>query len=213
MKLPKDKILLHGVLVDKGHPTKAVITNHYGHTVNSEVPVTGVFQNNHVTYLFDIMEESIDLDYEYTADEFTRDKVQEITNILDGYNHTKDYQNLQELVEELQERYALDYYSGTQWLLGFKRTDDPDLAWYWLSTLGYGYYPDPNAECCAIIGEVYTQVVDSEYVLRGDLCSPCYPGQVDADSEGFYLGYSLPPDYFDEDDPIVKRIRRREDDC
>jgi len=56
------------------------------------------------------------------------------------------------------------------------------------------YIPDLEGEYSAIVGEVYTQVIHSKWGVKGNLCSPCYPGQVDPDSEGPYTGYSLPPD-------------------
>ena len=37
---------------------------------------------------------------------------------------------------------------------------------------------------------------NGDYTRRGALCSPCYPGQVDLDTPGDYLGYDLPPDIY-----------------
>jgi hypothetical protein len=54
------------------------------------------------------------------------------------------------------------------------------------------YEPDTNGEFAAIEREDVTQIVWSKYTKRGALCSPCYPGQVDLDSDGQYLGYILP---------------------
>lgn len=56
------------------------------------------------------------------------------------------------------------------------------------------YEPDPKAEYSAIVGETYTQVVRSTWTSRCALCSPCFPGQGDLDSEGEFLAYTLPPD-------------------
>jgi hypothetical protein len=58
------------------------------------------------------------------------------------------------------------------------------------------YSPDKTGEYSAICGEFYTQVVYSKYTKRTSLCSPCYPGQGDLDSEGEYLVYDLPTELY-----------------
>ena len=65
----------------------------------------------------------------------------------------------------------------------------------WILDTKTGQYDiDYNGEFSAIENEDTTQIVYSKYTKRGALCSPCYPGQVDLDSDGIYLGYTL-PDY------------------
>lgn len=54
------------------------------------------------------------------------------------------------------------------------------------------YEVSKDAEFAAIISESVTQIVFSKFTKRGALCSPCYPGQVDLDSDGDFLGYDLP---------------------
>ena len=94
-----------------------------------------------------------------------------------------DYENwLKENVNEED----LDYYESgpdTTYLLGDWLKDEEDK-----------YYPDPAGEYAAICGEIYTQVVFSKYTKKCALCSPCYPGQGDLDSEGEFLAYTLPAD-------------------
>lgn len=53
---------------------------------------------------------------------------------------------------------------------------------------------DPEAEYSAIAWSPYTQVLRSKHTKRCGLCSPCFPGQGDLDSEGEYLTYDLPAD-------------------
>ena len=118
-KIPKEKMLLHGSLVDKEHPTKAVITNHYGVTVNSEEPVTCVFQNNHVEYLFDDMYNTVDLDYEWALNEYLQEKVQAIKDLLEDFNYEEDRSRLYDLVAEIEDQ-EIDLDSTTEWLIGFK---------------------------------------------------------------------------------------------
>lgn len=69
------------------------------------------------------------------------------------------------------------------------------------------YDIDPKAEYSAIVSETYVQVVKSGYGIRCALCSPCYPGQGDADTAGDFLCYSVPPDVVgDSDDELKARI-------
>lgn len=56
------------------------------------------------------------------------------------------------------------------------------------------YEPSKDCKFAAIVRESVTQVVKSKYTQKGALCSPCYPGQVDLDSDGDFLGYTLPED-------------------
>jgi hypothetical protein len=56
------------------------------------------------------------------------------------------------------------------------------------------YEPDKTGEFAAIVRETVVQVVWSKFTARGNVCSPCYPGQIDLDSEGEFLAYTL-PDY------------------
>lgn len=56
----------------------------------------------------------------------------------------------------------------------------------------YVWGPDKTGEFAAICREDVIQVVYSIKTKRGALCSPCYPGQVDLDSPGDFLGYCLP---------------------
>lgn len=187
-----------------------MIENHYGHVVDSEVPVTGVFQNNHVEWLWEDMHDMVCLADEDIQNEYIGEKITTIHNFLENYEHDHDYDKLCMYLEEL-DNPDLDSSDTSDWLIGFKKTDECKGAWYWFDNLGHGYIPDPDAECSAIVGEVYTQVVASKWVLRGALCSPCYPGQVDADY-GDFMAYSLPPDYFEDNNPMITnhRIRRLE---
>jgi len=95
---------------------------------------------------------------------------------LDNHNHNEDYCELCEFYES----------DNDTILIGSWKKDNA----------GY-YIPDESGEYSAIVGECYTQVVWSKHVkAEGALCSPCYPGQVDADSinQGEFLFYALPDD-------------------
>ena len=80
-----------------------------------------------------------------------------------------------------------DFFESDTWLIGDWILDSDGL---------YDY--DPNGEYAAIVRESTTQVIYSKYTRRSGLCSPCYPGQADNDSEGDYLSYDLPPGAYDQ---------------
>ena len=186
-----------------------MLTNHYGVTVDSEEPTTGVFQNNRVDWLGDEMAGGTDLDYLSAYDDVVADRISKIQNLIDGYDHCHDYSRLQALVLDLDgDVPELDCLESNQSIIGFHQVKVKEDAWHWFDNLGYGYAPDPEAEYSAIIGEVYTQVVKSKWAIKGALCSPCYPGQVDVDTEGEFLGYSFPPDIFEDKPEFTSRIYR-----
>ena len=190
-----------------------MITNHYGITVNSMVPVTGVFQNNYVDCLMEeIQGDSIDLDYEGAFDYFIAEetsKIQKILDEIDGENLEASCENIKDICEMLENPDGqIGYGDSLEWLIGFKKTRIKNKAWYWFDDLKYGYEPDETAEYSAIVGEIYTQVVKSKWLIKCALCSPSYPGQGDADSEGEFLAYSLPPELF-EDHATTERIYRK----
>ena len=59
------------------------------------------------------------------------------------------------------------------------------------------YDYDSNGEFAAIVRESETQVIFSRYTKRVTLCSPCFPGQGDLDSDGGYLAYDLPMEAYE----------------
>ena len=149
-----------------------MIRNHYGITVDSEKPVTGVFTNNQIEFLSD--------------------------EIFSGDNIQLAWENYQEeIFPEKPEEYPDTNYDD--FLIGFVEAKDKEKAWYWFPKRKIGYMPDEKAEYSAIVRESTTQVVQSKWFIRGALCSPCYPGQVDADSIGEFLAYSFPPDVIGEE--------------
>ena len=190
--------------------------NHYGVTVDTSKPTTGVFQNNHIDFLGDDLANSISVGYQEMLDEFVGDRLQILQNFLDRYdpNVSEVNEKVTTALEELQNPYAhLDHCSCSEPnLIGFIPTDKESESWYWFRNLHYGYIPDPEAEFSAIVGEIYTQVIASKYILRGNLCSPCYPGQVDADSNGEILAFSFPKDSFEKDNLIFPRIFHKDVD-
>ena len=70
----------------------------------------------------------------------------------------------------------------------------------WLQDEQGKYYPDESGEFAAIESEFVFQIVYSKFTARGALCSPCFIGQVDLDSDGEFLGYTLPAELLRKDD-------------
>jgi len=70
----------------------------------------------------------------------------------------------------------------------------------WLKDAEGLYYPDESGNYAAIVrtDSNVTQVVFSKTIKKCALCSPCYPGQADLDSNGNFSAYDLPDDFYRE---------------
>lgn len=188
-------------------------------------PVTGVINNNSVSWLYEEIDSSgIDLSYyEHMAN----------CPICNGYN--EEGEELSEGEEE--ECNDLEFLEGGDYLLGYRVLEEEELANYTeeeLSELDYTegvyknfyYVPLPDSEYKAIVrGDSHTtQVIESQYVMRVSYCSPCYPNQGDLDApsslplsplvfhSGMYsvpysvYAYSLPPSFYEKGEDIRERI-------
>jgi hypothetical protein len=83
-----------------------------------------------------------------------------------------------------------DCYEQSVTLIGFKELPlDQQLD-------GARFEPDDQAPYSAIVrhDSNVMQVVRSRWLVQGHYCSPCYPGQVDGDTPGIYLGYAPDPE-------------------
>jgi hypothetical protein len=81
-----------------------------------------------------------------------------------------------------------DYWDGYEQrsiLIGFKEANGK-------------YVEDETADYSAIVSLDFAggvvQVTRSKFYIKGAMCSPCFPGQVDADTEGDILAYALDPE-------------------
>lgn len=146
--------------------------NHWGKWVNSDEPVTGVLSANSIAW-------------EWVTDEICL-TCEEIQREIES----------DESLDEDEKQSELDFMEcdgshtkiiGDAWML-----DTKDQK--------YDVIKDnPELEFAAIVRETVIQVVWSKFTQRGALCSPCYPGQVDLDSKGEFLGYTLPKYLLGED--------------
>lgn len=95
---------------------------------------------------------------------------------------------------------CLDGVDGHTYIIGFELNDKTGK-----------YEIDKSAEFSAIMGEVYTQVVHSQYILDCAMCSPCYSNQGDLDTPGDFPTYAIPPEYFGEFDwyptDLIRKIK------
>ena len=148
-----------------------VVINHWGIWVNSEIPTTGVFGNNEIEFLLD--DPYIDLQHE--------EHKEECENCREG--DSCDWED----------------FSDSTKLIGFEECDLGDLECiFQFKVQNKGLRINRKAEYSVIIHEATSQVLHSEWCIKGALCSPCYPGQVDAGTPGEFLGYAFPPDVVGE---------------
>lgn len=139
--------------------------NHWGKWVSSDKPVTGVVSSNNIAWEY--IDDEICLTCEQAWKEIEQD------DSMDEDEKQDEYDNF--MCDSSHEKII-----GNAWLLDTK-------------TSKYSVITDnPELEFAAIVNETTIQVVWSKYTKRGALCSPCYPGQVDLDSDGEFLGYTLP---------------------
>lgn len=54
------------------------------------------------------------------------------------------------------------------------------------------FEPDRDGEFSAIVGEQYVQFVWSRHTKKCGICSPCFPGQADLNSDGDFHAYYMP---------------------
>lgn len=160
--------------------------NHWGKWVDSNEPVTGVRNANNIAYLWDVQPE-IDLGYESAKVEFMAQQLAQFQHDH-GYDQTPSVDLVLEWETAFDDQCELEGYNSDRYLIGD-----------WLRDDNGQYEPSPNGEYSAIVNtDVNTvQIVRSGWVRYGALCSPCYPGQVDLDTDGEFLGYELPPDRYE----------------
>lgn len=142
-----------------------------GEMISLLVPATGVFSTNALEWVWEDAGEGIDLAWE---------------------NHIRT-------CRRLHHDHCGPDASGTA-LIGFRPRRKREEAVF---TVGKGrrtcgYVPDEKAEYSAIVRESVVQVVRSRWVVKGAPCSPCYPGQIDGETEGEFVAYAPPPEVFGE---------------
>ena len=159
-----------------------MIEEHWGQVLDSEVPTTGVFNANDIEFIWDEIDSAIDLTFEEALSDHKQECIDE--DCIDE-DHLYFY-----------EGYESD---NPMYLIGFKQAGDG--LWD----------PDESSEYSAILRQEngpILQVVASKWVIRGALCSPCYPGQVDGDTDGKFLAFAPPPSIVGDNKKLRKRIKK-----
>jgi hypothetical protein len=165
------------------------MVNHWGVRFDFTKPTTGVVQRSYVEWLWEEMDNGINLSYEEARREFDSAFARD-----HNVEAAEDHPHYEEAYRRFAEEYIED---GDTYLIG---------AW---EKVGEAYEPDTAGEYAAIVREFVVQVVWSRRVVGArSLCSPCYPGQVDLDSgPGDYLAYALPADVMGQSETPVREVR------
>lgn len=158
-----------------------MLTRHYGFTVNSDSPVTGVVQNNRIEFLDEEMfgDGAIDLAW-VEHRENCKGQCEHCHCNHDGEKCFCGHKGTHEYEPQEDEHEFCGPESSGDVLIGSWKLVDGK------------YEPDETGDYAAIVRESVTQVVWSKTTKKAALCSPCYPGQADLDTPGQYLAYDLP---------------------
>lgn len=144
-----------------------MIKNHWGVWIDSDKPITCVYSGNSIAW-------------EWIFDDICLDCESQVKIHGDSSEYNPDCENCLEW-----DSFCLD------WL-----ECDPShtrIIGDWIFDTKTGLYePDKKGEFAAIVNESTVQVVFSQLTEKHGLCSPCYPGQADYDSQGDFLSYILP---------------------
>lgn len=149
-------------------------------------PVTGVFGMNSLEFICDDIEagNAIDLDFE----EYCRHECPNRDNPPTDFEGDTPPEE-----SEVGMCYECEYEADCDtYLIGFVYNAETGQ-----------YDTEDSAEYSAIVNTNLStvQVVKSVWYIVGGLCSPCYPGQVDADNtDGDIMAYSVPPSVVGFDD-------------
>jgi hypothetical protein len=149
--------------------------NHYGLTLDTEKPTTGVYNGNQVAW--DYVGDQIDPSYGWFCPECGNRLDHKLATRCRNCRAKLDWDDL-------------DYYETESWLLGD-----------WIEQANGKWRPDRKGDFAALYdsNDNYIQVVWSKTTRRGSMCSPCFPGQVDAKATDKARGtgqkYYALPDY------------------
>jgi hypothetical protein len=152
--------------------------NHWGKNVDTEKPVCGVISSNKINWEF------VDNEICPTCEKWERE-IQELKYCPKCDTHLFRGECLECLWTKEEEYESMEC------------DDHEKLIGDWiLDTKTHLYDVDKNGEFAAIVTDSTfncVQVIWSKFTARHGLASICFPGQCDADSDGEFLCYVLPP--------------------
>jgi len=159
-------------------------TNHWGFHVFSNTPVTGVVSLNSTEWVYEECDyrEVANLSYDEGLKYHIADRTAEWVTESDDTSAVPP----DDLLEEWQDQYGEFYESQGDTILIGDWLKDNDGLW------GADHNGSSGYSAIVDYDTNNVQVVWSTVVTRAALCSPCYPGQCDLDTEGDYLAYDLP---------------------
>lgn len=199
-----------------------MLNRHWGVTVDSEKPITGVVKTNHVEFIDDDIHNGIDLEWEAHVIECQGMCADCRCNhggiapgveaseagdcecsvfLLRGRGHDVDVKHAYRQSDD-HDACGPDE-RGTTLIGDWKRVAKQDTnAVFNVGETGFA--PDETGEYAAIVREFYTQVVWSKTARRVKLCSPCFPGQGDMGNPGDYLAFDLHRDMYGDGWDMMK---------
>jgi hypothetical protein len=161
---------------------------HWGVWISQDTPITGAASCNSVEWIYEETDygDAINLSYDNAWEEFKREKIVEWLALFPDNEEFSPMDKIptDELIEEWRDEFNNLYEgSGETFLVG-----------QWELDANGQYEPAKECEFAAVVDydTNVIQVVQSKYVARCALCSPCYPGQGDLDNEGEWWAYDLP---------------------
>lgn len=159
------------------NPTKTgVECMHYGKYVDSDIAIVGVVATNNVLNMDDDWERGISMAWESHKRECRR-RNHDQCFMPDGTD---------------------DVVLIGSWKLSRVKCDDGKRRRL--------YVPDKNGEYAATVAGPDVVVHWSKHTQRHGLCSPCFAGCADIDSDGQFLCYVLPPDVMRAQDYVVEEV-------
>lgn len=149
--------------------------NHWGLFVDSEVPVTGVYSTNRINW-------------EYLEDDICLN----CNDYIDEINAIQDCPECEALLDEDGICQECGWNKERQFDFIECDSSHEKLVGDWKLVDGLYEANKKEGEFAGILRESTIQVVWSKFVKRGGMCSPCFPGQVNADASGEFSYFALP---------------------
>lgn len=165
-----------------------MLKNHYGITIDTEVPTTGVVGNNGPEFIHDEIHEGIDLAW-----------LEHVGSCEREYHDFCGPEGPGEVLVGSWKQVELP--AGEP---------EPAEAWFRVRNPREGkvtyFLIDKESESAEYAGrclDTETQIFWSKYTRRAKGCSPCFPGQCSlGEGEGEFLAYDLPRDIWGENYPL-----------
>lgn len=173
---------------------------HWGKWVSSDTPVTGVISCHSLEWIYEETDYRAVTNLSY--DGYLLQGINDLTRAWQQDNDTDDTPD-DDLIDQWRDQLGEQYEGqGDTYLIGDWVLDSEGQY-----QIDYGGSNHFSAIVDYDFSGGIVQVIWSRYVTNGALCSPCLPGQCDLDSEGEFMGYDLPIDFYGELRQTTERQR------